>query len=155
MDAAILDDILTVTAEWGRRCRLDEGQIVTAQSLAWYWASRCETPYPPHYWARLAVRAVHSGRDFAGCATGPTDAIRHAWLTGGMPEKIDPTPGPDTLAEYKEQFERAFGRLADLKQEFLALKIAGLSNLEAVRRLGLSPTRGSQIAREFWEAFKE
>ena len=58
--------LLDTVASLARRAGLDPFQLVTAQTLAWYYATRYEQrygnsdPLPASHWARLAVRATGS-----------------------------------------------------------------------------------------------
>jgi hypothetical protein len=149
-----LEHLLAVVLRYGRQRGLTAEQIVTAQSLAWYHASRYEgDPLPASHWARLAVRSTLNGRDLPGCWTSPTDAIHRAWQGCGMHEVRDGSPGPDVLAEHREQYERALSESQQMRR-VAELRVAGLSNLDVARELGVSPARSSQIARRIAEEFR-
>ncbi len=138
----------------GQRRGLTPEQIVTAQSLAWYYSTRCEQPYPAGHWARLAVRATLHGRDLPGnCWTSPKDALHIAWQGCGMNEVRDGMPGPDVLAEHREQLERAVSDEPRLRQ-LADLRIAGQSNRDVAEELGVTPGRASQLARKIAERFR-
>ena len=151
--------LLDTVAHLARRAGLQPDQVVTAQSLAWYYAMRYEErygssdPLPPSHWARLAVRATRNGRDLPGCGTGSSDALRRAWQGAAMPEVRDPGPGPDVLAAHREQLERTLAR-SPQRRRVADLRIAGTSNKEVAEELGVSPARTSQIAREIVESFR-
>jgi hypothetical protein len=154
-----LSHLLDTVDRWAQRCHLSPDQVVTAQSLAWYYLTRYQQrhanadPPPPSHWARLAVRATRNGRDLPGCGTSPNDALHRTWQGAGMGEVRDPDPGPLACAIHREQMERTLAE-SPRKRRVADLRIAGLSNLEIAEDLGVSPARSSQIARETAEDFR-
>lgn len=152
-----LAEILEATLRWARRCGLDEFQIATAQSQAWYYWQEYDGPedFPAGHWARLAVRGVRNGRDLPGCGTSVKDALLHSWQGAAMPEVMDRSPGPDVLVIHKELLERLERSVDDLKRQVAELRLQGLSNAEVARKVNRSPGRTSQIAREFVEGFDQ
>jgi hypothetical protein len=152
MDAKLLE----VVMRWGTRCGLDDFEIATAQSLAWYYRSRYDGPeLPDSHWARIAVRGLRNGRDLPGCGTGDCDALHHTWQGHGMGEVVDRSPGPDVLAEQKELMERILAEVSDVKREVAKLKAAGMAGREIAIQVSLSQARVSQILREIADKFKE
>lgn len=80
--------LLESVLKWGKKRDLDDFEIATAQSLAWYYSTRHDGPdLPDGHWARIAVRAVCNGRDLPGCGTGLADALSHPWQGAGMAEE--------------------------------------------------------------------
>jgi hypothetical protein len=155
-----LSILLDMVAGLAHRSGLAPDQVVTAQSLAWYYATRYEErngssddPLPPSHWARLAVRATRNGRDLPGCGTSVSDALHRCWQGAGMPEARDPSPGPDVQAADREQLERTLAK-SPQRRRVAELRIAGASNREVAEELGVSPSRTSQIAREIAEDFR-
>ena len=148
--------LLTSVLKWGKACRLDDFEIATAQSLAWYDRSQYKGPaLPESHWAKNAVRRVRSGRDLPGCGTPPSDALNKCWLGERMSEVMDRSPGPDVLAAHREAFDRNFDGLGELGQQVAKLKIAGAKTQEIAIRLERSEGRISQISREVVEGFWE
>ena len=147
--------LLDTVANLARRAGLDPFQVVTAQSLAWYYVLRYEGSrlLPALHWARVAIRATRNGRDLPGCATSPSDALRHSWQWATMNEVRDGSPGPDVQAAHREQLELALAA-SPRKRRVAELRIAGASNREVAEELGVSPARTSQIAREIAEDFR-
>lgn len=147
--------LLAVVLRWCNRCGLDDFQTATAQSLAWYWSSRSAVSYPPSHWARIAVRMVRNGRDLAGCGTGQADALSHSLQGCGMGEVLDKEPSPAVLVEHKELLDKILAEVTEIKRQVVELRLQGLSNIEVAERLGVSPGRTSQIAREIAERFRQ
>jgi hypothetical protein len=147
--------LLDTVANLARRAGLDPFQVVTAQSLAWYYVVRYEGMHllPALHWARLAIRATRNGRDLPGCGTSPSDALRHSWQGATMDEVRDGSPGPDVQAAHREQLERTLAA-SPRKRGVADLRIAGVSNREIAEELGVSPARTSQISREIAEDFR-
>lgn len=147
--------LLETVLRWGSRCGLDEFQIATAQSLAWYFRTQYKgKDLPESHWARLAVKRVRSGRDLPGCGTSPKDALNFTWQGAGMGEVMDKTPSPSTLAAHKETLERILAGLSEVKKEVAELRLSGAANKEIAVHLHLSEARVSQIAREIFEKFQ-
>jgi hypothetical protein len=148
--------LLTTVLKWGKAFRLDDFEIATAQSLAWYHQSQYQGPeLPESHWARLAVRHVRFGRDLPGCGTPEHDALNKCWLGAGMAEVMDRYPGPSTLAAHKETLERILKELSEIKREIAELRLSGMANKEIALHVNLSPARVSQIAGEIARLFKE
>lgn len=146
------NQLLETVQRWGKRNGFDEGQIATAQSMAWYYrANYAGDELPDSHWARLGVRAVRNGRDLPGCWTSPTDALHRIVQGSGMGQVMDRYPGPDTLAADREAFERMLMTLDDKRKQVVELKLAGVKNKEVASHLGLSEARISQLAREIVE----
>jgi hypothetical protein len=150
-----LSILLNTTAGLARQAGLPPDQVVTAQSLAWYFATRYQgiIPLPPSHWARLAVRAARNGRDLPGCGTSESDALHRCWQGAGMPEVRDPSPGPDVLAANREQLEWTLAK-SPQRRRVADLRVSGMSNLEIADDLGVSPSRSCQIARQIAEEFR-
>lgn len=146
--------LLAVVTTWGVRCKLDEFQLVTAQSLAWYWWDRSKVKYPASHWARLAVRWVRAGRDLAWCGTGPSDALNHQVQGAGMGEVMDRTPPPDALASHIEEWERLQAKLTLKERQVQSLRIQGIDNGRIALAIGVSPARTSQLARSILEKWE-
>jgi len=147
--------LLETVLKWGKNRGLDEFEIATAQSLAWYYATKFKGKLPDSHWARVAVRAVWNGRDLPGCGTSSQDALNFTWQGAGMQEVTDQTPGPDVLAAHKEALERVLSELTAIKKEVADLRLAGMATKEIAIHLHVSKSRVSQIAREIGEMFKE
>lgn len=148
--------LLEIVMKWGRKCGLDDFEIATAQSLAWYYKSRYTGPeLPESHWARNAIRSLRNGRDLPGCGTGESDALHHVWQGEGMGEVMDKSPGPDKLVMDKELMERLLAQLSELQKEVAELKTQGRKGKEIALVVGLSEARVSQIGREIAEWFLE
>ncbi len=152
METKLLETVL----KWGKSWGLDDFEIATAQSLAWYHRSQYDGPeLPESHWARQAVRHVRNGRDLPGCATPEADALNRCWLGAAMGEVMDRYPGPDMLAAHKEAMDRMLNSLSELQKQVAELRLAGVANKEIAVHLHFSEGRISQIAREIVEKFKQ
>jgi hypothetical protein len=152
----MVNQLLETVRRWGQRCGLDDFEIATAQSLAWYYEATYDgDELPVSHWAQLGVRAVRNGRDLPDCGTGAKDALNFTWQGAGMLEVTDGYPGPDTLAAHREIFDRMFSGLDDLKKQVAELKMAGERTKEIAVHLHLSEARISQISREIVEACRK
>jgi DNA-binding CsgD family transcriptional regulator len=153
MTETTLTALLLTVANWAARCRLDEGQTVTAQSIAWLEASRCPIDYPASHWARLAVRRVRCGRDIPDCAVSRADALSRSVQGCGMGQVRDGEPTPDLLAADREAMANLVAGMDDQAAKVTHLRLSGVPNQEIAAELGVSPARISQIARRVVERF--
>lgn len=145
-------NILPVVEKYALSRLKDEGLVVNAIVLAWYYWSRCPDDYAAGHWARLAVRQVWSGRDLPGCGTGAKDALHRASQGSGMEEMQDRrNAGPlDTLI-HREELERIRYAGGPKHQEVIALLMSGMPTGEVAEATGVTAGRVSQIRREALE----
>ncbi len=132
----------------------DEEVAAVALVLAWYYWRRDSGQHEPRHYARFAICHAIAGRDLPGVKdyTDVFDRLA-CWGGAGMGQVQDRTPGPDALVSHAEQMARWDARLNPTQRAVIALRLEGLSNGEVARRVGLTPGRTSQIAREVVEAY--
>jgi hypothetical protein len=132
----------------------DEEPASIALVLAWYYWQRDAGRHEPRHYASFAIRHAIAGRDLPGIKDS-TDVFDRLTCCGGagMGHVEDRTPGPDSLVCHAEQMEIWEASLNETQREVVALRLEGLSNQEVARRVGLTPSRTSQIAREVVAAY--
>ncbi len=139
-----------------------EELIAIALVLAWWeWKNATEEQktLPPSVWARVGVRHALEGRDLPGLKRNrgrSVDPLDVAWRCGAMAYVADRSPGPERIAQAKEEWTVFLASL-NAKQTAMAVAIMdGITSTGALAaHLGVSEGRVSQIRREMATVAKQ
>ncbi len=151
--------VLPVVTEWANRRFKDEGQVQDAIGVCWYryqqtqTAKRLEVPAKSFAW--VAIKETMAGRQLPGMKARGEDALDYAWRCSTMAEAADRRPGPDRIAQEREEFAILLTRLNAKQTAFLEIGTTGLKNQDIAHLLGVTPGRVSQMRREIERLRKE
>lgn len=142
--------VLPVVSRFARLRLRDEERIQDAIGLCWFryqqTAKRLEIPAKAFAW--YAILQTLSGRNMPGKKARGEDALDKAWRCAAMQEARDPGPGPDKIAQEREEWEVLRARLTPRQAGLVQIGHLDISNQEMAELLGVSPGRVSQMRRE-------
>lgn len=151
----MFEAILPVVIAYALLRLRDDERVAVAQVLAWdCWRRR--PGLAASAYARMAVRRVLSGRDLPGCAMSRRDIYRRLTKVEGaeIGEVGSRAPGPDAVAEAKEELDRLHTNASPKVRRFLELAQEGETTTAIAAALGLSLARVSQLRREAMDLLK-
>lgn len=148
--------VLPVITDYARNVFKDEQKAQDAIGYCWY-RYQLNTRSPEitaksHAW--MAILAVRYGRRLPGeRKPWHKDALDRAVSGAGMDEVRDRRPGPDRLAEMREEWQSLLSKLNKRQRDLLDL--AEMRTSDLAERFGVSAARISQLRREIEELTKE
>ncbi len=149
--------VLPVITKLANRCFKDEQKRQDAIGLCWYRYQQAEKrlEVTATSFAQFAVKQTWSGRGLPGTGLKERDALDRAWQGAGMGLVQDKSPGPDKIAQDKDEWEAMVKRLNHKQRILLDRCHLDMSNLEMARLMGVSPARVSQVRREIERMTRE
>lgn len=144
--------VMPVVSKLAKRWFKDEQQVQDAIGSCWF--AYQQTPnalsITATSFANFAVLAVRRGRRLPGERTkqyGGDALDRTYWNGAGMQDVKDKRPGPDKLAEWKEEWESLLSKLNDQERRVMMLALEDFRTMDMAVQLGVSAARVSQIRR--------
>jgi hypothetical protein len=125
----------------------DDEKVSRAIVLSWYyWSIAHDDSLPATIWARVGVRFAAAGRDLPGVQPSrKRDALDYATQGAGMDEVRDRRPGPDKVAQHREDMEVLKKTLTVREWIMFEAFRNGATNREVAKLLEVTPGRISQM----------
>jgi len=161
--------VLPVVKDYARRLFKNEQDEQDAIGLCWFYYQQNSRrlTISANGFAWYAIRHVMVGRRIPGeldskDAKGRPakrrtykDALDYAWRCAAMNQARDPRPGPDKIAEDKDEMDNLTKELSVKHLALIDLMQMDVSNQEAARLLEVSPGRVSQMRGEIKRRAKD
>lgn len=153
--------VLPLVTKWANSVFKDEQLVQDAIGVCWYFYQ--QTPKALELtagnFAYVAIRHVRNGRRIPGESDRQQygkDALDRAYWNGaGMQEVMDKRPGPDKIAEAKEQWELLLRKVTPRQRRFVELAAEEMRTIDMARQLGVTPGRVSHMRRAILAMTKE